>query len=69
MKGKFDEMGIEELNRILKESKEELRKERFKAVTSKLDNPQRIKQLKRNIARILTLQNEYKLGIRTPRRK
>ncbi|MCX7677774.1 MAG: 50S ribosomal protein L29 [Spirochaetes bacterium] len=68
MKGKFDEMGIEELNRILRESKEELRKERFKAVTSKLDNPQKIKQLKRNIARILTLKNEYKLGIRTPKR-
>jgi len=69
MKGKLDELSMEELNRTLRENKEELRKERFKGVTSKIDNPQKIKQLKKNIARILTLKSEYRMGLRTPRGK
>ena len=64
MKGKLEELTIEELDRSLSESKEELRKERFNSVTSKVDNPNKIKELKRHIARILTLKNEYKIGIR-----
>lgn len=64
MKGKIEELSNEELDRSLKETKEELRTERFKAVTSSLDNPKKIKNLKKHIARILTLKNEYKLGIR-----
>ncbi|HON77150.1 MAG TPA: 50S ribosomal protein L29 [Spirochaetota bacterium] len=67
MKGKLEELTIEELDRTLRENREELRKERFKAVTSKLDNPKKIQELKKNIARILTLKNEYKLGIRSSR--
>lgn len=69
MKGKLDELNIEELDKTLRENKEEIRKERFKGVTSKIDNPNKVKQLKKNIARILTLKNEYKLGLRTPRGK
>lgn len=69
MKGKLDELNIEELDKTLRENKEELRKERFKGVTSKIENPNKIKQLKKNIARVLTLKNEYKLGLRTPRGK
>jgi len=65
MKGKIEELTLEELDRSLNESKEELRKQRFKAVTSKVDNPKKIKQLKKHIARILTLKREYDLGIRT----
>ncbi len=64
MKGKIEELTLEELERSLNESKEELRKQRFKAVTSKVDNPKKIKQLKKHIARILTLKHEYDLGIR-----
>jgi large subunit ribosomal protein L29 len=65
MKGKIEELTLEELERSLNESKEELRKQRFKAVTSKVDNPKKIKELKKHIARILTLKREYALGIRT----
>lgn len=65
MKGKIEELTLEELDRSLNESKEELRKQRFKAVTSKVDNPKKIKELKKHIARILTLKREYDLGIRT----
>ncbi len=64
MKGKLEELTIEELDRSLNESKEELRKERFKAVTSKVENPKKIKELKRHIARVKTLKREYDLGIR-----
>lgn len=64
MKGKLEELSKDELVRSLRDSKEELRKERFKAVTSKVDNPKKVKELKKNIARILTLTNEYELGIR-----
>lgn len=64
MKGKLEEMTIEELDRSLNETKEILRKERFKAVTSKVDNPKKIKELKKHIARVLTLKREYDLNIR-----
>lgn len=67
MKGKLEELTIEELNTSLADSKVELRKQRFKAVTSKVDNPKKIKSLKKHIARILTLKKEYQLGIRKPR--
>jgi large subunit ribosomal protein L29 len=67
MKGKLEELTIEELNTSLADSKIELRKQRFKAVTSKVDNPKKIKSLKKHVARILTLKKEYQLGIRKPR--
>jgi small subunit ribosomal protein S17 len=63
MKGKLEELSMEEIDRSLKESKEELRKQRFKSVTSKVENPKKIKGLKKHIARILTLKREYDLGI------
>lgn len=63
MKGKLEELTTEELERSLNETKENLRKERFKAVTSKVDNPKKIKELKKHIARILTLKRQYALGI------
>ncbi len=67
MKGKLEELTNEELDKNLVESKEELRKERFRSVTSKVDNPKKIKELKKQVARILTLKREYILGIRNPR--
>ena len=67
MKGKLEELTIEELNTSLADSKVELRKQRFKAVTSKVENPKKIQALKKHIARILTLKKEYQLGVRKPR--
>ncbi len=69
MKGKLEELSQEELKRNLRESREEIRKERFKSATSKVDNPKRIRELKKQIARILTLENEYRLGKRQPKSK
>lgn len=65
MKGKLEELTIEEIDKSLVDSKDELRKERFLSVTSKVDDPKKIRELKRHIARILTLKSEIKLGIRT----
>lgn len=67
MKGKLEELTVAELEKSLADSKTELRKERFKSVTSKVDNPKKIKGLKRHIARVLTLKKEYENGIRKPR--
>ena len=67
MKGKIEELTMAELDKSLADSKIELRKERFKSVTSKVDNPKKIKGLKKHIARILTLKKEYALGIRKAR--
>lgn len=67
MKGKLEELTNDELNKSLIDSKEELRKERFRSVTSKVDNPKRINELKKHVARILTIKKEYELGIRNPR--
>jgi len=68
MKGNLEELTNQELTRSHGEAKEELRKERFKSVTSRLDNPKKIKELKKHIARILTLQKEFELNIRYPKK-
>jgi large subunit ribosomal protein L29 len=67
MKGKLDELSVKDLDKLLVDSKQDLRKERFKAVTSKVDNPKKMKELKKTIARILTLRKEYERGIRPSR--
>ena len=69
MKGKLEELNIEELNKSLKESKAVIREERFKRVTSALENPKKITNLKKHIARILTIKREYDLGKRTLKSK
>lgn len=69
MKGKLGELTVEELNRSLRETKEELRKERFKRTVSRVENPKKTMQLKKQIARILTVLREYELGTRTARSK
>ena len=52
------ELSDDELRQNLTESKEELFNLRFQIVTGQLDNPRRIKQVKREIARILTVMRE-----------
>ncbi len=69
MKGKLEELNPEELKRSMTESKTEIRKERFKSVTSKVDNAKKISTLKKHVARILTIQREYELGIREKKAK
>ena len=51
-------MTAEELNAQLKELKEELFNLRFQHAINQLDNPQRIVEVKKNIARVMTILSE-----------
>ena len=51
-------MNVEELNAKLKELKEELFTLRFQHAINQLDNPQKIVDVKKNIARVMTVLSE-----------
>jgi ribosomal protein L29 len=53
-------MQREELEKTLKDTLSELSVLRHKSFTGSLDNPARIRQLRKNVARILTILNESK---------
>ena len=59
---KFNEelknMSADELNAKLKELKEELFRLRFQHAINQLENPQKIVEVKRNIARVMTVLSE-----------
>lgn len=48
----------------LKSLKEELFNLRFQHATGQLENPMRIREVKKSIARVKTIQRETELGIR-----
>ncbi len=52
-----------ELNKKIEDSKDELFKLRFRLATGQLDNPMRLKEVRRNIARAKTIQRQRELGI------
>ncbi|MEN8041529.1 MAG: 50S ribosomal protein L29 [Actinomycetota bacterium] len=54
-------LNYKELGEKLDESKEELFNLRFQLVTNQLDNTSRIKQVKRDIARIATVMREQEI--------
>lgn len=56
------DLSAEELDAQLKSSKQELFNLRFQLVTGQLDNPMRIKDVKRTIARIKTIMREREMG-------
>ena len=58
---KLRDAGEDELEVKLAEAKEELFNLRFQLVTGQLDNPMRIKQVRKQVARILTLMREREL--------
>ncbi|HOV80695.1 MAG TPA: 50S ribosomal protein L29 [Bacillota bacterium] len=53
----------DELKRKLEESKDELFKLRFQWATGQLDNPMKLKECRRKIARVKTIIRERELGI------
>ena len=55
------EMSADELNQKLTSLKEELFNLRFQLATGQLENPMRIKEVKKTIARIKTIQRETEL--------
>jgi large subunit ribosomal protein L29 len=56
------ELSTEELREKLKQTKEELFNLRFQHATGQLDNPMRIKQVKKEIARIQTVLREREIA-------
>lgn len=58
---KIREMSSEDLEKELKELKTELFKLKFSLATNGLDNPMKIKDVKKDIARINTILTERKL--------
>ncbi len=59
MKAKdFRELSVEELNTKLIELKKELFNLRFQSAINQLENPMRIKAVKKDIARIMTVLKE-----------
>ncbi|MEA1939281.1 MAG: 50S ribosomal protein L29 [Candidatus Caldatribacteriota bacterium] len=55
------DLSIEELEKKLVDFKDELFSLRFQMVTGQLGNPMRIKEVKRDIARVMTILKEIKL--------
>lgn len=58
------EKSIAELTQELQELKSELFKLRFQHATNQLDNPMKLKSVKRDIARVKTVIREMELGIK-----
>lgn len=58
----YREMTVEALNTELRELKKELFKLRFQHAMNGLDNPNRIKDVKRNISRINTIITEKNMS-------
>ncbi len=56
------ELADDELVERLDDNREELFNLRFQVVTGQLDNPRRISEVKREIARILTVQREREIA-------
>ena len=52
------ELPDDELQQSLEEGREELFNLRFQIVTGQLDNPRRIQEVKREVARVLTVMRE-----------
>ena len=53
----------DELMKKLKEPKEELFNLRFQHAINQLENPHKIEDTKRDIARVMTIMHEQKLGL------
>lgn len=57
------EMSDDELKKALDDAKDELFRLKFQLVTGQLDNPMRIKEVKKNIARVKTVIRQKELGL------
>lgn len=60
--GEFRSLSPEERRQKLVEMKQELFNLRFQHATGQLENPQRLKQIKRDVARVQTIIREEELS-------
>jgi large subunit ribosomal protein L29 len=61
---KFRDLTDDELEARIKEAKAELFNLRFQLATGQLDNPKRIKEIKKDIARIQTIRREREIEVK-----
>ena len=61
---KYRELTREELERTVRDLREELFNLRFRVSTQKLDNPLRMRHVRRDLARVLTIIREDDIGRR-----
>ncbi|MCA9115543.1 MAG: 50S ribosomal protein L29 [Planctomycetaceae bacterium] len=59
----YREMNSDQLAFALKETQQELFRLRFQAATEKIDAPSSLKRLRRDIARIRTIQRQRELAV------
>jgi large subunit ribosomal protein L29 len=60
--GELRDLPVDELHSRLDSAKEELFNLRFQLATGQLDNPMRIKEVRHNIARIMTVLTEHDMA-------
>jgi len=65
--GELRSMSPEERMKLLEEWRRELVKMRYQAAAGSLENPGRLREYRRNIARLLTIMREEELGMRRGR--
>lgn len=63
-KEELNELTVEELKYKLDDDVDALKNLRFQKAMQQLENPKRIKEIKKEIAQLKTVLHEYKLGIR-----
>lgn len=66
-KSKLHELTIAELETKLQDDIVALENLRFQKALQQVENPQKIKQVRREIAQIRTVLREYQLGLRKPK--
>lgn len=59
------QMPLEELKIQLQDLQEEMRNLKFQLALHQLDNPLKVRTVRRDIARLMTVIKEYELGQRT----
>ncbi|HDQ45323.1 MAG TPA: 50S ribosomal protein L29 [bacterium] len=59
------QLSLDEIRVRLQDAEEELTNLRFQLALHQLDNPLKVRFLKRDIARLKTVIREYEMGIRT----
>ncbi len=61
---KYRDLTDDELTSKMKDAKAELFNMRFQLATGQLDNPKRIKEIKKDIARIQTVRREREIEVK-----
>ncbi len=62
MKGEFGDMTLDQLDDQLQKLKKEQFNLRFQRASGQLENTARVRQIRRDIARVMTIQTQKKAG-------